>query len=59
MDDAETALNPALEFENRAVITLGGVPNEVQVGDMGVDGRIFPISSNDVPRRWQEGELGF
>jgi hypothetical protein len=23
------------EFENRAVIALGGIPNKVQVGDMG------------------------
>jgi hypothetical protein len=28
------------EFENWAVIALGGIPNKVQVGDMGVDGRI-------------------
>jgi hypothetical protein len=25
-----------LEFENWAVIALGGIPNQVQVGDMGV-----------------------
>ena len=30
-----------LEFEDWAVIALGGIPNKVQVGDMGVDGRIF------------------
>ncbi|MCC6949855.1 MAG: restriction endonuclease, partial [Phycisphaerales bacterium] len=33
------------EFENWAVIALGGVPNKVQIGDMGIDGRIFPVGS--------------
>ena len=27
---------PPFEFENRAVIALGGIPNKVQVGDLGV-----------------------
>jgi hypothetical protein len=31
------------EFENRAVIALGGIPNKVQVGDMGVEGRFALI----------------
>jgi hypothetical protein len=30
---------PPFEFENWAVIALGGIPNKVQVGDMGVDVR--------------------
>ena len=30
---------PPFELENWAVIALGGIPNKVQVGDMGVDGR--------------------
>jgi hypothetical protein len=29
----------AFEFENWDVIALGGIPNKVQVGDMGVDDR--------------------
>jgi hypothetical protein len=29
----------------------------VQVGDMGVDGRIYPVSSAAAPRKKQEGEL--
>ncbi len=37
---------PPFEFENWAVIARGGIPNKVQVGDMGVDGRIFPVSSS-------------
>jgi DNA modification methylase len=36
---------PPFEFENWAVIALGGIPNKAQVGDMGVDGRIFPVSA--------------
>jgi hypothetical protein len=36
---------PAFEFENWAVNALGGIPNKVQVGDMGVDGRIFPVGT--------------
>jgi Restriction endonuclease len=33
------------EFENSLVIALGGIPNKVQVGDMGFDGRIFPVGT--------------
>jgi DNA modification methylase len=36
---------PPFEFENWAVIALGGIPNKAQVGDMGIDGRIFPVSA--------------
>lgn len=36
---------PAFEFENWAVIGLGGIPNKVQVGDMGIDGRIYPVGT--------------
>jgi len=36
---------PHFEFENWAVIALGGIPNKVQVGDMGIDGRIYPVGS--------------
>ncbi|MCX5843793.1 MAG: DNA methyltransferase, partial [Deltaproteobacteria bacterium] len=40
---------PPFEFENWAVIALGGVPNVAKVGDMGIDGRIYPISA--VPKK--------
>ncbi|MDP9172892.1 MAG: restriction endonuclease [Planctomycetota bacterium] len=40
---------PPFEFENWAVIALGGLGNKAQVGDMGVDGRIFPVGS--VPKK--------
>lgn len=36
---------PHFEFENWAVIALGGIPNKVQVGDMGIDGRIYPAGT--------------
>ncbi len=38
---------PPFEFENWAVIALGGRKNKVKVGDMGIDGRIFPVSALD------------
>ena len=34
---------PLFEFENWAVIALGGIPNKVQVADMGVDDGIYPV----------------
>lgn len=36
---------PAFEFQNWAVNALGGIPNRTKTGDMGIDGRIFPISA--------------
>jgi site-specific DNA-methyltransferase (adenine-specific) len=36
---------PPFEFENWAVIALGGIPNVTKVGDMGIDGRIFPVAA--------------
>jgi DNA modification methylase len=47
---------PPFEFENWAVIALGGVPNVAKVGDMGIDGRIYPVSV--VPKK-TKGELEF
>jgi site-specific DNA-methyltransferase (adenine-specific) len=48
---------PPFEFENWAVIALGGVPNKTQVGDMGIDGRIYPVGSE--PSAKGEGQLDF
>lgn len=52
---------PPFEFENWAVIALGGIPNKAQVGDMGIDGRVFPISSIPKPAEGElrEPKLGF
>ena len=47
---------PPFEFENWAVIALGGIANKVQVGDMGLDGRIYPVS---VIPTVKEGALDF
>lgn len=47
---------PPFEFENWAVIALGGIPNKVQVGDMGIDGRIYPVTAT--PKK-TEDQLGF
>jgi hypothetical protein len=48
---------PPFEFENWAVIALGGIPNKTQVGDMGIDGRIYPLGS--APKEAGNAELGF
>lgn len=42
---------PPFEFENWAVIALGGVRNVAQVGDMGIDGRIYPASALSVGKK--------
>jgi hypothetical protein len=42
------------KLENWAVIALGGIPNKTQVGDMGIDGRIYPVSA--APKK-REGVL--
>ncbi len=48
---------PPFEFENWAVIALGGMKNKAQVGDKGIDGRIFPVSALDNVRKVGTGEL--
>jgi len=50
---------PHFEFENWAVIALGGIPNKTQVGDMGIDGRIYPVRSEPKPAKEDVHELGF
>ena len=47
------------EFENWAVIALGGVPNKVQVGDMGIDGRIYPVAAAPKKLGKDTGHLEF
>jgi DNA modification methylase len=56
---SETELRriPPFEFENWAVIAIGGIPNKAKVGDMGIDGRIFPVSA--MPERRDSQELDF
>jgi DNA modification methylase len=48
---------PPFEFENWAVIALGGIKNRAQVGDKGIDGRIYPVSALDNRREAGSDEL--
>jgi len=50
---------PPFEFENWAVIALGGIPNKVQVGDFGIDGKIFPVSVTPERKDKTTGHLDF
>lgn len=50
---------PPFEFENWAVIALGGIPNKTQVGDMGIDGKIFPAGTAPEKRGKATGHLDF
>jgi restriction endonuclease len=50
---------PHFEFENWAVIALGGIPNKAQVGDMGIDGKIFPVSAVPAANKGKQGALDF
>ena len=43
--EAQLRRIPPFEFENWAVIALGGIGNKSKVGDMVIDGRIFPLSA--------------
>jgi DNA modification methylase len=45
---------PPFEFENWAVIALGGVVNKRHVGDMGIDGRIFPVGTEPIAFKGEE-----
>jgi DNA modification methylase len=54
--EAQLRKIPPFEFENWAIIALGGIKNKVQVGDMGIDGRIYPAHSMPTKRA---DELGF
>ena len=46
---------PPTDFENWAVQQLNGRGNKVKVGDMGIDGRIYPVGVQ--PRESGAGEL--
>ena len=47
---------PPFEFENWAVIALGGIPNKTQVDDMGIDGRIFPVGTKPYDAETKKGQ---
>ncbi len=44
---------PPFDFQNWAVIALGGIPNRVKVGDYGIDGKLYPIEQE---RKKEEGK---
>lgn len=50
---------PPFELENWAVIALSGIPNKTQVGDHGIDGRIYPVSAAPERRGKGKGEFDF
>jgi hypothetical protein len=50
---------PPFEFENWAVVALGGIPNKAQVGDMGIDGRIYPVGAMPAARSRETPEMEF
>jgi DNA methylase len=57
--EAELRKYPPFEFENWAVVALGGTKNARQVGDMGIDGRIYPVSAMPERRGAAVGEMDF
>jgi len=57
--EAELRKYPAFEFENWAVVALGGIPNKAQVGDLGIDGRIYPVSAMPEMRVKENVEMDF
>lgn len=44
---------PHFEFQNWACVALGAIPNQIKVGDYGIDGRLYPIEHEKVK---QEGK---
>lgn len=50
---------PPFEFQNWAVIALGGIPNKTKSGDMGIDGRIYPIAAVSKKNAKEKGQFDF
>lgn len=57
--EAELKKYPPFEFENWAVVAIGGTKNARQTGDMGIDGRIYPVSAMPERRGARTGEMDF
>jgi DNA modification methylase len=57
--EAQLRRIPPFEFENWAVIAIGGKANKSKVGDMGIDGRVYPVSAMPKASGKQAGELDF
>lgn len=41
---------PHFEFQNWAVIALGGIPNRIKTGDFGIDGKLYPIEQTKIKK---------
>jgi DNA modification methylase len=50
---------PHFEFQNWAVIAIGGIPNKTKSGDMGIDGRIYPIAAVSKKNAKKPGDFDF
>lgn len=50
---------PAFESKYLNVIALGGIPNKTQLGDIGIDGRIYPVSAAPAKKGKESGHLDF
>jgi DNA modification methylase len=50
---------PHFEFQNWAVVRLGGIPNKRKTGDKGIDGRFYPVASESKKAVDESGEFEF
>jgi hypothetical protein len=50
---------PPFEFENWAVLAIGGHANKAKVGDKGIDGRIYPVGVTPGRRDKETGDFDF
>ncbi len=50
---------PHFEFQNWAVVRLGGIPNKRKTGDKGIDGRFYPIASESKKDEKDSDQFGF
>lgn len=50
---------PHFEFENWAVLAIGGIPNAAKVNDWGIDGRIYPASHMPGQSKRDESKFNF
>lgn len=57
--EAQLRKMPHFEFQNWAVVALGGIPNKTKTGDKGIDGRIYPVDAITRDMRKQPDQLDF
>lgn len=50
---------PHFEFENWAILAIGGIPNAVKVNDWGIDGRIYPVGHMPSQSKADAGKFDF